>query len=58
MAIYTNLFINGMFNATFSGRAGAPFMMLLALVIVSERLAKEIKQPKRAPSSSLAPAWT
>ncbi len=47
MAIYTNLLINGMFNATFSGRAGAPFMMLLAMVVLSARLAKEV--PAQAP---------
>jgi hypothetical protein len=55
MAIYTNLLINGMFNATFSGRAGAPFMMLLALVIVSVRLVKEVSPPRVARRP--LPAW-
>jgi hypothetical protein len=55
MAIYTNLLINGMFNATFSGRAGAPFMMLLALVVVSVRLAQEVKEPKSIQRAR--PAW-
>jgi hypothetical protein len=55
MAIYSNLFINGMFNATFSGRAGAPFMMLLALVIISDRLAKEVEKPKL--KERPLPAW-
>jgi O-antigen ligase len=40
-AVYANLLINGMFNATFSGRANAPFMMLLALVMISTRLVRE-----------------
>jgi len=53
MAIYTNLLINGMFNATFSGRANAQFMMLLALVIISIRLVKEV----RIPSARPLPAW-
>jgi len=55
MAIYTNLLINGMFNATFSGRANSQFMLLLAMVIVSIRLVREVK-----PSRMLerpAPAW-
>jgi len=55
MAVYTNLLINGMFNATFSGRAGAPFMMLLALVIISARLVKEVNPPRIVQRS--VPAW-
>jgi O-antigen ligase len=39
LALYTNLLINGMFNASFGGRAEAAFMLLLALVIVAELLA-------------------
>jgi hypothetical protein len=54
-AIYSNLLINGMFNATFSGRAGAPFMMLLALVILSTRLAQELRQPVGLQRQ--VPAW-
>jgi hypothetical protein len=57
MAIYTNLLINGMFNATFSGRAGAQFMMLLALVMVSERLASEIPQAEPERARKVASAW-
>ena len=56
-AIYTNLLINGMFNATFSGRAEAPFMMLLAMVIVSIRLAQEV-DVQRASEVAGASAWT
>ena len=55
MAVYTNLLINGMFNATFSGRAGAPFMMLLALVIISARLVKEVNPPNVMQRP--VPAW-
>jgi hypothetical protein len=55
MAIYTNLLINGMFNATFSGRANSQFMLLLAMVIVSIRLVREVK-PSRLLERP-APAW-
>jgi O-antigen ligase len=37
-AIYVNLFINGLFSATFGGAARAPFMLLLALLVISEKL--------------------
>jgi O-antigen ligase len=40
IALYLNLLINGMFNASFGGRAVAPFMLLLALVVISDRLVK------------------
>ena len=40
LAIYTNLLINGMFNASFGGRPEAAFLAMLALVIVAEVLAK------------------
>ena len=53
-AIYANLLINGMFNATFSGRANAPFMMLLALVVISARLVQEVPSHR---ATSLVPAW-
>ena len=33
-----NLFINGMFNATFGGRPDASYMILIALVIISTQL--------------------
>jgi O-antigen ligase len=39
LAIYANLLINGMFNASFGGRPEASFMTLMALVIVSDVLA-------------------
>ncbi|MGP8093770.1 MAG: O-antigen ligase family protein [Candidatus Sulfotelmatobacter sp.] len=37
-AVYINLLINGFANASFGGRAWHPFMVLLALVVVSEKL--------------------
>jgi O-antigen ligase len=40
IVLYLNLLINGMFNASFGGRAEAPFMLLLALVVISDRLVK------------------
>jgi O-antigen ligase len=38
LALFMNLLLNGMFNATFGGRMKAPYMMLLGLVVVSEVL--------------------
>jgi hypothetical protein len=38
LAAFVNLFINGMFNATFGGRPDAPYMMLIGLVVISIRL--------------------
>jgi O-antigen ligase len=37
-ALYVNLFINGEFNSTFGGAARPPFMMLLGLLAVTEKL--------------------
>jgi hypothetical protein len=54
-ALYANLLINGMFNATFSGRANAPFMMLMALVVISDRLAQEVPHTKWVQRP--VPAW-
>jgi O-antigen ligase len=44
-AIYVNLLLNGLFNATFGGRASAPFMLLLGLVVVSEALRRNANLP-------------
>ena len=41
-AIYVNLLVNGLFNATFGGRASTPFMLLLGLLVVSEVLRRNI----------------
>ncbi len=38
LAIYFNILLNGMFNASFGGRAGGTFVALLALVIIGDRL--------------------
>jgi hypothetical protein len=38
LAAFVNLFITGMFNATFGGRPDAPYMVMIALVVVSIRL--------------------
>jgi O-antigen ligase len=48
-AIYVNLLINGLFNATFGGRASTPFMLLLGLVVVSEALRRNADLPVRLP---------
>jgi hypothetical protein len=37
-AAFVNLFITGMFNATFGGRPDSSYMVLIALVVVSMRL--------------------
>jgi O-antigen ligase len=44
-AIYVNLLLNGLFNATFGGRASTPFMLLLGLVVVSEALRRNANLP-------------
>jgi O-antigen ligase len=46
-AIYVNLLVNGFFNATFGGRSGAPFMLLLGLLVVSEVLRQNTRLPVR-----------
>lgn len=37
-AIYFNILLNGVFNASFGGRAGGTFIALLALLMIGERL--------------------
>jgi O-antigen ligase len=39
LAVYVNLLINGMFNASFGGRAWSFFMILLSMVVIAEKLA-------------------
>ena len=46
-AIYVNLLINGLFNASFGGRASTPFMLLLGLLVVSEVLRRNTRLPVR-----------
>jgi O-antigen ligase len=38
LALYAFLIINGFFNSSFGGKATPPFMVLLALVVVSQKL--------------------
>jgi O-antigen ligase len=40
LAIYTNIILDGLMNANFGGRVGAPFMVLIALVAISDRFVK------------------
>ena len=47
-AIYINLLIAGLFNATFGGAARPPFMLLLGLVVVSEKLRSMTHPPTRS----------
>jgi O-antigen ligase len=51
LALYTNVLINGSFNATFGGRAYSPFMLLMGLVVVSEALRKTVRAETRFPAS-------
>jgi O-antigen ligase len=48
-AIYVNLLINGLFNATFGGAARALFMLLLGLLVISEALRRNARLPVRLP---------
>jgi hypothetical protein len=57
-AVYLNILINGMVSRAFGSRPDATFMMLFALVFVSERLLQGVSQPeeKQAPAWQLVPA--
>jgi O-antigen ligase len=48
-AIYVDLLISGLFSAIFGGRSGAPFMLLLGLVVVSEALRRNAHLLARLP---------
>jgi len=48
VVLYVNLLVNGLFNASFGGRAEAPFMLLLALVAISENLVGMASDPREA----------
>lgn len=37
-AIYGDLLINGLFNSTFGGHAGSPFILFLGLLMISQKL--------------------
>ncbi len=45
LALYVNLFLNGMFNATFGGRVGPAYMMMIAVFMLSVRVAQEAEKP-------------
>ena len=46
-AVYINLLINGFANASFGGRAWHPFMVLLALVVISDKLVEAAYSDQR-----------
>jgi O-antigen ligase len=47
LALYTLLFINGVFNASFGGKARPPFMLLFALVLISNKLLELVPTPSQ-----------
>jgi O-antigen ligase len=50
LALYALLLINGFFNASFGGRARPPFILLLSLVLISDKLVNLTWRPlARAP---------
>jgi hypothetical protein len=51
LALYVCILINGFFNAVFGGRAYAPFMLLMALVVISEALRKRMRAQPRSLAS-------
>ncbi len=55
IVLYLNLLINGLFNASFGGRAEAPFMLLLALVVISDSLVKLSSQRIPEVRTSVSP---
>jgi O-antigen ligase len=52
-AVYFNILLNGMFNASFGGRAGGTFIVLLALLVIGERLTF---LARRVPARAAVPA--
>jgi hypothetical protein len=59
LALYANLTINGMFNATFGGRPKSPFMLFIALFLLVNLLRRYIanKLGSEAADERLEPAW-
>jgi O-antigen ligase len=47
LSLYAFLLINGIFNSSFGGKASAPFMLFLALVVVSHKLLELSSQPQQ-----------
>jgi O-antigen ligase len=50
LSLYAFLLINGFFNSSFGGKASAPFMLLLALVVVSNKLLEIASQRQEDPA--------
>lgn len=46
LALYAHLFLNGLFNASFGGRVRPPFILLLSLVLVSNKLLELLPRPQ------------
>ena len=47
LALYAHLLLNGLFNASFGGRVRPPFILLLSLVLVSNKLLELVPRPQR-----------
>jgi hypothetical protein len=45
LALYAFLLINGFFNSSYGGKPTAPFMLLLSLVLVSNKLLEQSSRP-------------
>ena len=59
LALYANLTINGMFNATFGGRPRSPFMLFIALFLLVNSLRRYIanKLGSEVSDERLEPVW-
>lgn len=51
-ALYAFLLINGFFNSSYGGKCTAPFMLLLALVVVSQKLLAVAPVPGPGPAAT------
>ena len=47
LALYAHLLLNGLFNASFGGRVRPPFILLLSLVLVSNKLLELVSARQR-----------
>jgi hypothetical protein len=45
LALYAFLLINGFFNSNFGGKPTSPFMLLLSLIVVSNKLLEQVPRP-------------
>jgi len=46
LALYAHLLLNGLFNASFGGRVRPPFILMLSLVLVSNKLLELVPRPR------------